>query len=197
MADETAEVEQESSGEAEAEETTATAEGTEGDAAAEAGEQPAAEGEATEPQTGQDEGESQDGAPPDTESAADVDASESEGGGAAEVEGQVSDGLDLMDEMAGGQGVELPEMTEEVKRILHLEVPVIVKLADKQLPLGDIVDLSMGSIVEFSKNAEMPLDLLVNNKVVARGTAVKVGEKFGLRIDEILPVEETIRVLGG
>jgi len=197
MADETAEVEQESSGEAEAEETTATAEGTEGDAAAEAVEQSAAEGEATEPQTGQDEGESQDGAPPDTEAAADVDASESEGGGAAEVEGQVSDGLDLMDEMAGGQGVELPEMTEEVKRILHLEVPVIVKLADKQLPLGDIVDLSMGSIVEFSKNAEMPLDLLVNNKVVARGTAVKVGEKFGLRIDEILPVEETIRVLGG
>ena len=88
-------------------------------------------------------------------------------------------------------------MSAAVRRILRIEVPVIVKLADKRLPLGDIIDLSPGSIVEFSRGAEQPLELQVNNKVVGRGTAVKVGEKFGLRIDEILPVGETIRSLGG
>lgn len=91
----------------------------------------------------------------------------------------------------------LPEdLPEEVRRILRIEVPVIVKLADKHLPLGDIIDLSPGSIVEFTRSSDTPLELLVNNKVIGRGIAVKVGEKFGLRIDEILPVEQTIRKLG-
>jgi len=88
------------------------------------------------------------------------------------------------------------ELSEEAQRILHLKVPVIVKLAHKMLPLGDIIDLTPGSIVEFSRSADQPLELLINNKVIGHGVAVKVGEKFGLRIEEILPVEETIRSLG-
>jgi flagellar motor switch protein FliN/FliY len=87
-------------------------------------------------------------------------------------------------------------ISDEIRRILRLEVPVIVKLADKRLSLGDIIDLSPGSIVEFTKSAEQSLELMVNNKMVGRGVAVKVGEKFGLRIDEILPVSQTIRSLG-
>jgi flagellar motor switch protein FliN len=90
-----------------------------------------------------------------------------------------------------------PEVREELRRIMRLKVPVIVKLADKKLSLGDIIDLSPGSIVEFSRSADTPLELLVNNMTIGRGVAVKVGEKFGLRIDELSPVEETIRKLGG
>lgn len=90
----------------------------------------------------------------------------------------------------------LADLSEEAKRILRLKVPVIVKLADKVLPLGEIIDLTPGSIVEFAHSADEPLALLVNNKVVGHGVAVKVGEKFGLRIEEILSVEETIRSLG-
>ena len=88
------------------------------------------------------------------------------------------------------------ELSEEAQRILRLKVPVIVKLAEKTLPLGDIIDLTPGSIVEFSRSADRPLELRVNDKVIGHGVAVKVGEKFGLRIEEILPVEETIRSLG-
>ena len=88
------------------------------------------------------------------------------------------------------------ELSEEARRILRLKVPVIVKLAEKMLPLGDIIDLTPGSIVEFSRSADQSLELLVNDKVIGHGMAVKVGEKFGLRIDEILSVEETIRSLG-
>lgn len=84
----------------------------------------------------------------------------------------------------------------ELQRILHIEVPVIVKLADKDMPIGEIVDLTPGGIVEFSRAADTPLELMVNNKVIGRGAAVKVGEKFGLRVNEILPVDETIRRLG-
>ncbi len=89
-----------------------------------------------------------------------------------------------------------PELSPEIRRILRVSVPVIVKLADKRLPLGEIIDVSPGSIIEFAKSAEQPLELLVNNQSIGRGIAVKVGEKFGLRIDQILPREETIRSLG-
>jgi len=89
-----------------------------------------------------------------------------------------------------------PELSPEVRRILRVAVPVIVKLADKRLSLGEIIDVSPGSIIEFAKSAEQPLELLVNNQSIGRGIAVKVGEKFGLRIDQILPREETIRSLG-
>ena len=90
----------------------------------------------------------------------------------------------------------LASLSPEAKRILQLKVPVIVKLADKLLPLGDIIDLTPGSIVEFAHKADQSLDLLVNDKVIGRGLAVKVGEKFGLQIGEILPVQEKIRSLG-
>jgi flagellar motor switch protein FliN/FliY len=104
-------------------------------------------------------------------------------------------------EVAPPLRVELPfklgvELSPEVRRILKVAVPVIVKLADKRLSLGDIIDISPGSIIEFAKSAEQPLELLVNNQSIGRGIAVKVGEKFGLRIDQILPREETIRSLG-
>jgi flagellar motor switch protein FliN/FliY len=89
-----------------------------------------------------------------------------------------------------------PELTPEVRRILRVSVPVIVKLADKRLSLGEIIDVSPGSIIEFAKSAEQPLELLVNNQSIGRGIAVKVGEKFGLRIDQIVTREETIRSLG-
>jgi flagellar motor switch protein FliN/FliY len=89
-----------------------------------------------------------------------------------------------------------PQLSPEIRRILRVAVPVIVKLADKRLSLGDIIDVSPGSIIEFAKSAEQPLELLVNNQAIGRGIAVKVGEKFGLRIDQILPREETIRSFG-
>ena len=87
-------------------------------------------------------------------------------------------------------------LSPEARRILQLKVPVIVKLADKLLPLGDIIDLTPGSIVEFAHRADQSLDLLVNDKVIGHGVAVKVGEKFGLQIEEIQPVQEKIRSLG-
>ncbi|MBN2584616.1 MAG: FliM/FliN family flagellar motor switch protein [Planctomycetes bacterium] len=115
--------------------------------------------------------------------------------------GDVDDGPSiesLLTEAGAGGGVidPLADLSDEARRILKIQVPVIVKLADKMLPMGDIVELTPGSIVEFARNAEQPLELMVNNKIIGRGVAVKVGEKFGLRIEEILPVEQKIRSLG-
>jgi flagellar motor switch protein FliN/FliY len=84
----------------------------------------------------------------------------------------------------------------DLKRILQLEVPVIVKLAERKLTLGEVMRLGAGAIIEFSKNSDEPLELLVNNKPIGVGDAVKVGENFGLKITQIGDVKEIIRSLG-
>lgn len=84
----------------------------------------------------------------------------------------------------------------ELRRILHLSVPVIVKLAERKLTLAEVMRLGPGAIIEFSKASDEPLELLINNKSIGLGDAVKVGENFGLKINQIGDVKEVIRSLG-
>jgi flagellar motor switch protein FliN/FliY len=89
-----------------------------------------------------------------------------------------------------------PATPGDLKRILRLEVPVIVKLAERKLTLGEVMRLGAGAIIEFSKNSDEPLELLINNKAIGVGDAVKVGENFGLKITQIGDVRQIIRSLG-
>lgn len=73
-------------------------------------------------------------------------------------------------------------MNPDIEALGKLEVPVIVRLGQRQMTVGEVVALAPGAIVELPKNAEDELELLVNNKHVGYGVAVKVGENFGLRV---------------
>jgi flagellar motor switch protein FliN len=84
----------------------------------------------------------------------------------------------------------------ELRRILHMHVPVIVKLAERKLTLAEVMRLGPGAIIEFIKSNDEPLELLINNKAIGLGDAVKVGENFGLKINQIGDVKEVIRSLG-
>jgi flagellar motor switch protein FliN/FliY len=86
---------------------------------------------------------------------------------------------------------------DELGRIMRIEVPVIVKLAECKMPLARIVGLNTGAIIEFDKPADALLDLMISNKCVGLGQAVKVGENFGLRITQIGTLREKIEALGG
>ena len=85
----------------------------------------------------------------------------------------------------------------ELDRILRLEVPLIVKLADRTLTLAEVMRLGPGAIIEFFKSSDEPLELLVNNKTIAIGETVKVGENFGLKITQIGDVKQVIKSMGG
>jgi flagellar motor switch protein FliN/FliY len=84
----------------------------------------------------------------------------------------------------------------ELQRIMRMEVPVIVKLAERKLTMAEVMRLGPGAIVEFSKSSDEPLELLINNKAIGLGDAVKVGENVGLKIKQIGDVKEVIRSLG-
>jgi flagellar motor switch protein FliN/FliY len=83
-----------------------------------------------------------------------------------------------------------------VDRILSLQVPVIVRLAERRLPVSEVMRLGTGAIIEFFKRHDEPLELLINNKPIAVGETVKVGENFGLRISQIGDVKQIIQALG-
>jgi flagellar motor switch protein FliN/FliY len=84
----------------------------------------------------------------------------------------------------------------ELHRILRLNVPVIVKLAERKLMLSEVMRLGTGAIIEFSKSNDEPLELLINNKPIGLGEAVKVGENFGLRITQIGDIKQIVSALG-
>lgn len=88
-------------------------------------------------------------------------------------------------------------MPRDVKSILSLEVPVVVVLAERTLTVGEVLGLRPGSILEVTKTAEEDLSLRINNRDVGSGTAVKVGENFGLRIASIGSQERRVEALGG
>ena len=85
---------------------------------------------------------------------------------------------------------------DELQRILRLEVPVIVKLAERKLNMAEVLRLGVGAIIEFAKSSDEPLDLLINNKPIGVGEAVKVGENFGLRITQVGDVKTVIKSMG-
>jgi flagellar motor switch/type III secretory pathway protein FliN len=82
---------------------------------------------------------------------------------------------------------DLPPYT---RSLLRIKVPVVVTLAEKRQPLNRIVELGPGSIIQFDKSCEEMLDLEVGNQAVASGEAVKVGDKFGLRITAMVLPDE-------
>lgn len=69
-----------------------------------------------------------------------------------------------------------------LSQILRLEVPIVVRLGERMMSVEDVLGLAPGAIIELPKNADSELDLLVNNKAIACGVAVKVSENFGLRL---------------
>jgi flagellar motor switch protein FliN/FliY len=78
-----------------------------------------------------------------------------------------------------------PRKTDRIKRLMPLSVPVSVRLAEKRITLGQLVNIGPGGLITFPKSCEDLLDLYVNNQLYAKGEAVKIGEKFGLKINEV------------
>ena len=90
-----------------------------------------------------------------------------------------------------------PREPDKTDHILSMEVPVIVKIAEKTMTVSSILKLNLGSVITFEKDAHQHVDLMVNNSTIGLGRPVKIGENFGLRIIQINDIRETIKSLGG
>jgi flagellar motor switch protein FliN len=75
-------------------------------------------------------------------------------------------------------------------RIMNVPVTVSVRLAERKMPLGQVVALVPGALVPFNKSCEELLDLFVNNYRFCQGEAIKIGENFGLKIARVAVSDE-------
>jgi flagellar motor switch protein FliN/FliY len=93
-------------------------------------------------------------------------------------------------------GNEIAQDKKNLDFILDIPLQVTVELGRTKLMVRDILQLNQGAVVELTKLAGEPLDIFVNSKLVARGEAVVVGEKFGVRlVDIVSPNERVEKVL--
>jgi len=87
-------------------------------------------------------------------------------------------------------------MPAGIESILALEVPVIVQIAERMMPVEDVVSMTPGAIIELPKSSNEDLEILVNNKIIGTGTAVKVGENFGVRVSYIGDLSHRLSAMG-
>jgi flagellar motor switch protein FliN/FliY len=79
--------------------------------------------------------------------------------------------------------------------LMEVELPVSVSFGRAELPLKDVLKLTTGSIVELNRTVQEPVELIVNNCVIARGEVVVVDGNYGVRIQHIISPQERLRTL--
>lgn len=77
---------------------------------------------------------------------------------------------------------------ETAALLMSVPLRVSIELGSCTLSISEILKLGAGSIVAVDRSATQPVDLLVNDRAIARGEIVAVDDNFGLRITEILPL---------
>ena len=87
------------------------------------------------------------------------------------------------------------DKNESIERALNLELPVIAVLAEKSMPLSDVLSLQKDSVIAFKKQSDEPLEFFINDRRMGAGKAVKVSEKFGVYVNEIGTPREMIESL--
>ena len=83
-----------------------------------------------------------------------------------------------------------------IELLMDVNLPISIELGRTRMPIADILALGPGSVVELNKLAGEPVDLLVNQKIVARGEVVVIDENFGVRITQLMTPEERLKSLG-
>ena len=98
--------------------------------------------------------------------------------------------LDTADESAAPSGE-----TKSLDLILDIPLTVSVELGRSKMLINDLLQLGQGSVIELTKLVGEPLEVLVNQKLVARGEVVVVNEKFGVRLTDIVSPMERVQSL--
>jgi flagellar motor switch protein FliN/FliY len=82
--------------------------------------------------------------------------------------------------------------TRRLDLLLDVPLDLTVELGRSRMSIQDLLSLGPGSVIELDKVAGEPLDILVNDRLIARGEAVVVNDKFGIRITDIVSPTERI-----
>jgi flagellar motor switch protein FliN len=90
---------------------------------------------------------------------------------------------------------ETPKSTMDLEFILDIPLFLSVELGRNRMLISELLQLGQGSVVELTKLAGEPMDVYVNQRLIARGEVVVVNEKFGVRLTDIVSPAERINKL--
>lgn len=93
------------------------------------------------------------------------------------------------------RGKEAAVKAKNLSFILDIPLDVTVQLGRTQMLVNDLLKLGQGSVIELEKMAGETLEILANQKLVARGEVVVINEKFGIRVTEIISPMERVEKL--
>jgi flagellar motor switch protein FliN/FliY len=99
-------------------------------------------------------------------------------------------------EMDQDQRKRRKDSLKDMDFILDIPLEVSVELGRTKMLINELLQLGQGSVIELNKLAGEPLEIFINRKLVARGEAVVVNEKFGVRLTDIISPMERVKQLG-
>jgi flagellar motor switch protein FliN len=85
--------------------------------------------------------------------------------------------------------------TSNLALLMDVQLPVSVRFGETEMILEDIVKLGVGSVIELNSGIDQPVELVVNNRTLARGEIVTVDGFYGIRITEITSAGERFKSL--
>ncbi len=88
-----------------------------------------------------------------------------------------------------------PGAHHDIELVLDIPVQLTVELGRTRIPIKNILQLAQGSVIELDGLAGEPLDVMVNGCLIAQGEVVVVGERFGIRLTDIVTPSERMRKL--
>ena len=94
--------------------------------------------------------------------------------------------------LEGGLANDQPNLS----MILDLPLEVTVRLGQTRILIRDLLQLDKNSVLELSQGADDPLDIVVNDRVLARGEVVVMDDRLGIRITDIVSRKERVETLG-
>ena len=98
-------------------------------------------------------------------------------------------------QFAALQGRDAAAKSNNLSFILDIPLEVTVQLGRTNMLVNDLLKLGQGSVIELDKMAGETLEILANQKLVARGEVVVINEKFGIRVTEIISPMERVEKL--
>src|SRR6266481_3217182 len=79
--------------------------------------------------------------------------------------------------------------------LMEVQLPVSIRFGETEMILEEIVKLGVGSVIELNSGIDQPVELVVNNRILARGEVVTVDGYYGIRITEITSAGERFKTL--
>ena len=95
-----------------------------------------------------------------------------------------------------GEGTMRTKEIGNLDFILDIPLEVSVELGRAKMLISDLLQLGQGSVIELTKPAGDPLEIYVNEKLIARGEVVMVNDKFGIRMTDVISPAERVQQLG-